>query len=118
MSAHATLAPSSASRWIACPGSVRLTADLPDTESEHAALGTFAHTAAAHCLAESERAETVIGCTGFDFHADGSLDHRVDQEMVDTIQEYLDVVHAVANDYTQLLVEQRVEQFLQLAGAD
>lgn len=40
---HAVISPSAAHRWIPCPGSVALTKDLPDTQSDHAAEGTLAH---------------------------------------------------------------------------
>ena len=40
---HALLSASSAHRWLECPPSVQLTADLPDTAGEAAAEGTLAH---------------------------------------------------------------------------
>ncbi len=41
---HAILSPSGSSRWIACPGSIRMTSDLPRSEAGEAALsGTFIH---------------------------------------------------------------------------
>lgn len=40
---HALLSASSAHRWLECPISVRMTADLPDTAGEAAAEGTLAH---------------------------------------------------------------------------
>ena len=43
MAAHAILAPSSAHRWLACPPSAQLEAQFPDTQSESAAEGSFAH---------------------------------------------------------------------------
>lgn len=45
---HALLSPSSAHRWMICPGSAALCRDLPPEQSEYAAEGT-----AAHALAES-----------------------------------------------------------------
>ncbi len=46
---HALLAPSSAKRWIACPGSVALGIDIPDPEPSEAALeGTKLHECAEH----------------------------------------------------------------------
>lgn len=50
MSAHAQLGPSGASRWMACPGSVRLSAGLPDESSPFAEEGTKAHELAEICL--------------------------------------------------------------------
>lgn len=40
---HAVLAPSSAHRWLVCTPSARLEQQFPDTNSEVAAEGTFAH---------------------------------------------------------------------------
>ena len=40
---HALLGASSAHRWLNCPGSALLTADMPDTTSEYAQEGTLAH---------------------------------------------------------------------------
>lgn len=42
--AHSILGPSSAERWINCPGSVALTRDLPDVDSDYSIEGTAAHT--------------------------------------------------------------------------
>ena len=41
--AHALLSSSGAHRWLACPPSARLEAQFPDTASESAQEGTFAH---------------------------------------------------------------------------
>lgn len=41
--AHALLSASAADRWLHCPPSARLTADMPDTGSPYAAEGTLAH---------------------------------------------------------------------------
>lgn len=48
MTTHSLLSPSTAHRWMTCPGSVALCHDIPPEESEYAAEGT-----AAHALAES-----------------------------------------------------------------
>lgn len=41
---HAALSASSSHRWLECPPSAKLCAELPDTSSEYAQEGTDAHT--------------------------------------------------------------------------
>lgn len=41
--AHAILSASSSSRWLACPPSAKLNAELPDIVSNYARVGTLAH---------------------------------------------------------------------------
>lgn len=43
---HALLSASAANRWLNCPGSARLTENMPETESPYAAEGTLAHSLA------------------------------------------------------------------------
>ena len=43
MSAHALLSPSAAHRWLNCPRSARLEAELPEKVSVYAEEGTLAH---------------------------------------------------------------------------
>ena len=43
MTQHAKLSASGAHKWMNCPGSVVLEAQIPDTGSEYAAAGTLAH---------------------------------------------------------------------------
>lgn len=100
--AHAQLSPSSAVRWMACPGSVALCKDLPDTSSKFADEGTDAHELAALCLetgADAKAHEGRAMAMGF----------TVNAEMVLAVQDYLDYVrNVVANTNGQLLVEQRL----------
>lgn len=63
MSEHARLSPSAASRWLVCPGSVRLSDFFPDETSFSAAEGTFAHTIREKCLKEGKDATDFIGYT-------------------------------------------------------
>lgn len=47
---HAILSASSSHRWLECPPSAKLCAELPDTSSEYAQEGTDAHTLCEHRL--------------------------------------------------------------------
>lgn len=98
---HAELSPSSAHRWIACPGSVALSRGVERTDTAYSREGTFAHGIAAQCLLDGTDAETKIGQT-----ADGFI---VDSEMAAHIQVYLDAVRSThAIEGGRLLVEQKV----------
>jgi len=97
MTDHSKLSPSSAHRWMNCPGSVRLCADLEETSSVHADEGTFAHNIAALCLEQHIRAVEMVGET------DGRF--TCDFDMADHLQVYLDVVNDLDG---QLLIEKRV----------
>lgn len=51
MSTHSTLSPSSAYRWVACPGSVREQEKYPEQPSGPGAIdGTHSHTLLEHCV--------------------------------------------------------------------
>lgn len=50
MSGHSILSPSSAARWMRCPGSVKLSHGKPNKGSESADWGTCAHFLGAWCL--------------------------------------------------------------------
>jgi hypothetical protein len=97
MTAHALLAPSAAARWMACPGSVRLSEGRDDGGSVYAREGTAAHLLARHCLETgtdaAEHLDYVIGPEGFATGAaDGDVAFAVTAEMVDAVQIYVDAV--------------------------
>lgn len=75
---HAILSASSSARWLACPPSARINAELPETTSIYAEEGTKAH-----ALAE----KTLKG-----YLAGGSADVQSDnEEMKEAVQRYVDV---------------------------
>lgn len=98
MAAHAKLSASGSPRWMACPGSIRLSSGIAEQTSPYAAEGTAAHALAELCLREDTDASEAIGSEieGFE----------VDDDMASAVQVYLDHVRAIRGD---LLIEQRVD---------
>ncbi|MBB4017618.1 hypothetical protein GGR16_002652 [Chelatococcus caeni] len=118
--AHAKLAPSAASRWVNCPGSVRLSAGIESRSSIWADEGTAAHTLAEMCLN-----------TGFDADRflDGCVDvntgrvhetmppqlegkprvFAIDEEMAGAVQVYLDLVRSLVQEGDEYETEQRLD---------
>lgn len=75
---HAILSASSSSRWLACPPSARINAELPETTSVYAEEGTKAH-----ALAE----KTLKG-----YLAGGPAEVQSDnEEMKEAVQRYVDI---------------------------
>ena len=93
MSAHARLSPSSAHRWIACPGSVRAESGMRDKRSEFSALGTAAHEMASQVLEAGGRDAYVRIGEKFDGGEEGEpWLFEADDDMCNAVQQYLDVV--------------------------
>lgn len=85
---HAELSPSSAHRWMACPGSVALCRGIPDTSSHAAREGTAAHELGEMCLKSHQGAAHWIG---YSLHVEEET-FDVDAEMAEHVQTYVDVV--------------------------
>ncbi len=121
--AHARLAPSSAYRWIACPGSVRMSEGIADVTSSYAAEGTAAHELAAWCLTWGHDAVEFLGSVidttdgtirnrvpDSALNADGITRFEVDEEMVESVQLYIDTVQdLIPNGEYELDIEQRLD---------
>lgn len=94
MSAHAKIGPSSLSRVIRCPGSVRKTEGLPRRSSKAAAEGTVLHEIAELCLLYGLEPHDFFGqricADGFEFEiglGDGQVDPTVMQAGLDWLRE-------------------------------
>ena len=96
--AHARLSASGAHRWMACPGSVALEEEIPESTSDFAEHGTAAHELAERCLIDDVQADHFAGQLFNGFEADN--------EMVEAVQVYLDYVRALPGTR---FVEQRVD---------
>lgn len=89
---HAKLSPSASERWFACPGSVVLSSDIPESSSSYADEGTKAHGLAELMLKDLPR--------GAGYSA----------EMRDNVRVYVDHVKALADGPDIILqVEQQVK---------
>lgn len=93
---------STATRVLACPGSVRLlqSLDLPDTESPYAAEGTALHNAVEHCLYEglpSDEDSLMDELLGKEFYG-----HKLTAGQVRTVADALRVFDAL---YAELEID-------------
>ena len=109
--AHATWAPSSCTRNLACPGNLALLEQVqrkPAVSSVYADYGTVAHT-----LSEQRLRNPDLDLDAFVGHTDVSNDHSitVDEEMVVIVQEYVDYIESrVENHGAEVLgVEVRLD---------
>ena len=86
---HSTLGASSASRWVACPGSVALCAKLPRSKgSKYSAEGTAAHELGERCLLQNKNPE--------DFAFEEINGFEVTDEMIEAVKVYVDFVRETA----------------------
>lgn len=104
--AHAELSPSSAVRWMSCPGSVALCRGLSDTGSTFAAEGTTMHTVAELCLTKGTVATEYVGQT---FVREGEPGTLFTDDLATAVQRYVDYVNdVVVGTCGTLMVEQRL----------
>lgn len=117
MTLHATLSPSSASRWIQCPASVRVSEALPSEPDDHGSVYAIEGTAA-HALAELMARDQILGKitkpqlskalkvwrTTYDVAEDAEA------EMTEHGQKYVDYLRSRLDETpgAQLLLEQKL----------
>lgn len=102
--AHASLGASSCKRWWNCPGSVRLSENIPKTSSKYADEGTAAHEVAEMCLRDNRDAIEYIGR----FITVHGNKFEVDEGMAEAVQVYVDFVREAAKE-GELRIEQKVD---------
>ena len=105
MSKHALFSPSSAHRWIPCPGSFAYPGNTEDSESStFADDGTYSHTLAAQCLRGEEDASYFIDC----HETINGVEYRVDEARAELVQTYLDFVRERSIG-RELFIEHRID---------
>lgn len=106
--AHAVLGASSAYRWMACPGSIRMSAGSPNRSSRYADEGTAAHQLAEWCLRAGPPAQNAAVRIGSTEIVRGT-DWPVTEEMAEAVQVFLDAVRGAMVEGDTLLIEQRFD---------
>lgn len=93
---HSDLGPSSAKRWMNCPGSVLLTKDMPGESSVFADEGTAAHSLSEWCRREGVSAAKYLGYKLVVKRSEKSKRAIVvSPEMVKAIDEFVAYVNAI-----------------------
>lgn len=101
MITHSIFGPSSAHRWLRCPGSIKAEASVPEKESPYAVEGSAAHALAETCLKNKNDTNVWIGKKLLY----NNKEWIIDPEMADYIQMYIDYVREIDGD---LEIEQKV----------
>lgn len=103
--AHAELSPSSAARWMSCPGSVAACRGLTDSSS-YAAAGTTMHHFAELCLTTGANAMEFVGQV---YAKKGDPETVFDSTLALATQKYIDQIRQLVEATGgTLLVEQRL----------
>lgn len=99
---HARLSASSSARWMACPPSTKLNAEIPDVATDYAREGTCAHE-----LAEF-KVNRLLGVEAAD--PTENLDY-FDQEMADCTDDYAQYIAEQISKYSNpvVMVEQHLD---------
>lgn len=100
---HSPLGASGIYRVLACPGSMGISRGIEDAESDHAALGTAAHSLGEACLRGNRDAWEYLGAeiTKKSEHQRMFSVIEVDKDMADAVQVYLDAVRTMHPDRNQ-----------------
>lgn len=105
MTDHAERSPSSAVRWMACPGSPEAEKPYPNTSNAYADEGTLAHKLEEVCLRSGKDAEEFVG----EVLVDGEVSGEITTEMADYVQKAIDYIRSLTTSTSLLMVEERVQ---------
>ena len=103
---HAILSASSSHRWLECPPSAKLCAELPDTSSEYAQEGTDAHTLCEHRLKALLGRETTDPTENLTYYNEEMERYAV--EYATYVYEQVEKAKVACNDPI-VLIEQKLD---------
>lgn len=110
MSAHALFSPSSAHRWMRCPGALAMEAPFPESDTDYSREGTAAHELASWTL---EDGRNIASAYAGRLATNGV---EITDDMCEYIQGYVDTILQRVKDLSlggavtvDLMVEQRVD---------
>lgn len=107
-SEHAELSASSAERWMTCPGSVSLSAGVPNRSSSFAAEGTAAHHIGAEVLRNKAALSSFLGKTA---KVEG-YEIDLSDELLEAVQVYVDDSDEDTYEGDVILIEQSFTEAL------
>ena len=124
MAKHATLAPSSASRWVACPGSVSLIGGLPEGQQDRPSVdsdwGTACHEGLQTCLDDGVQPSSLLGqSVVVDQEGHPAYVHTFTQEDVSNIEHAYRYCIRRMQEYgagALVFIEERMEAGLNFRG--
>lgn len=123
MSTHSTLSPSSAYRWMRCPGSVREQAKYPEPPSGPGAIdGTHSHTLLEHCVkADLADPMAMVGVKMKDHEGEFVIDaeraKRV-KVVIDYVKQKVEALSFMFGEKATVMAERRVNPEHLLGRAD
>lgn len=117
MAKHARLSASTSSRWMNCPGSVKLSEALPPSPSnEYALLGTASHLLCERCITEGKEASDYLGMV-IRMEGDDAIkitqaapsgnipakDFLITEDIVSAVQVYVDYVSEILSSGDEVI---------------
>ena len=113
--AHATLGASSSERWMACPGSVRMSEGRPEYPSIYKQEGTAAHEIAARALKTGRDPSLWVGTVVEVEDAGETFEIEITDEMAEAAAVFVDYVNGVVSRLrdrgaeVELYIETRID---------
>ena len=99
--AHAVLSASASSRWLACPPSAKLCAEIPDTTTDYAREGTCAHELAEYKVNKMLGIDAADPTENLDFY---------DEEMAECTDSYAQYIAEEISKYSDPVVKVTAEK--------